>query len=99
MAEFKQTDYGTARSLADNIKASAEKIMSIFENVDQSMRMLYGDAWQSTGADVTEGRYQEIRKNYEVFYQKVIDMHQHVHNATNLYEQSDATVSSSISEV
>ena len=99
MNEFQQQDYGSARLSADNIKGSADKIMDVFDNVDRNMKLLYGDAWQSSGADVTNGRYQEIRKNYEIFYQKVIEMHNYVHSATNLYEQADTKISQSISEV
>ena len=99
MNEFQQQDYGSARMAADNIKVSADKIMDVFDSVDRNMKLLYGDAWQSTGADATNGRYQEIRKNYEVFYAKVIEMHNYVHNATNLYEQSDVKVSQSISDI
>lgn len=99
MNEFKQEDYASARMTADNIKMSADRIMDVFDKVDYNMKILYGDAWQSSGADASSGRYQEIRKNYEIFYKKVLDMHSYVHSATNLYEQSDSRIAQSVSEI
>lgn len=99
MNEFEEKDYGSARSYADSIKTNADNIMMIFDEIDRAMKSLYGEAWQSTGADVSNGRYQEIRSNYEIFYQNVIKMHDHVHKVTNINEETDQSVSTSISGV
>ena len=45
--------------------------MGIFNDIDGVMNNLYGNNWQSTGADSARDRYNQIRKNYEVFYEKV----------------------------
>ena len=66
MNEFEEKDYEAARGYADSVKSNADNIMSIFDSIDSSMKSLYGDSWQSSGADVSNGRYQEIRKSYEV---------------------------------
>ena len=74
MNEFEQKDFEAARNCADLVKTDADSILAIFDNVDQTMKLLYGEAWQSSGADVSQGRYQQIRKNYEVFYNKEMGM-------------------------
>ena len=99
MKEIQLQNYGTARGLADAVKGNADAIMAIFDSVDSAMRALYGDAWQSSGADVSNGRYQELRKNYEIFYNKVIAVHQHIHKVTTSDEETDTLVGSSVSSI
>ena len=99
MKEFEQKDYEAARSYADTVKGNADNIKSIFDNIDSSMKTLYGDSWQSTGADASNGRYQELRTNYEIFYEKVIAMRDHIYRATGAYEETDASVSGNITNV
>ena len=99
MNEFEEKDYQGARNTADSIKTNADNILSIFDNIDNAMKSLYGEAWQSTGADVSNGRYQELRKNYEIFYNNVVTMRNHIYSVTQVNEETDASVSQSISGV
>lgn len=99
MNEFEQKDYQSARGLADSIKGIADNIMDIFNNVDVDMKVLYGDAWQSTGADSSHERYEELRKNYENFYNKVVTMKDHIYKITAANEEADSVVSQSISNI
>lgn len=94
--EFSQSDYQAARGKADSIKNNADNIMDIFNSLDKTMSELYGDAWQSSGADVTEGRYNELRKNYEIFYNRVVTMKDHIYSVTASNEEADTKVSSDI---
>lgn len=97
--EFEQKDYEAARNCADLVKTDADKILSVFDNVDQTMKLLYGEAWQSSGADISEGRYQEIRKNYEVFYNNVVTMKDHIYRVTSENQNADASISDTIASV
>ena len=99
MNEFEQKDYQSARGLADSIKGNADNIMDIFNSVDVDMKALYGDAWQSTGDDSSHDRYEELKKNYEVFYNKVVSMKDHIYKVTAANEEADAAVSSTISNI
>lgn len=99
MNEFEQKDYQSARGLADSIKGNADNIMDIFNRVDADMKSLYGDAWQSTGADTSHDRYEEIRKNYEEFYNKVVTMKDHIYKVTAANEEADAQVSQTIGNI
>ena len=67
MNEFEEKDYEQAYSLATTIQSDANDMLEIFNNVDRSMTELFGENWQSSGADVSNGRYEELRKNYQVF--------------------------------
>lgn len=99
MNEFEEKDYEAARGYADSVKSNADNIMSIFDSIDSSMKSLYGDSWQSSGADVSNGRYQEIRKSYEVFYNNVVTMRNHIYTVTAKNEEADASVSGNISNI
>ena len=99
MNEFEEKDYQEARGLADSIKGNADNINDIFTNIDHIMNELYGDNWQSSGAEQAKARYDEIRKNYEVFYQKVTDMKTHIYNVTAANEDADAVASSTITHI
>ena len=99
MNEFEEKDYAGARSYADGVKTNAENIMGIFNDIDGVMNSLYGSNWGSTGADNARERYNEIRKNYEVFYNKVITMRNHIYNVTAANEDADAAASNTVTQI
>lgn len=99
MEEFEAKNYNGARSTADAIKTNAQNIMGIFDDIDRIMNELYGENWQSTGADDAKNRYDTIRKNYEVFYTNVINMNTYIHKTTDAYEQADNAASSTVAGV
>ena len=99
MNEFEEKDYAGARGYADSVKANAENIMGIFNDIDGVMNSLYGSNWGSTGADNARDRYNEIRKNYEVFYNKVVAMRNHIYSVTAANEEADAAASNTVASV
>ncbi len=99
MEEFEEKDYDQARNYADNIKANAENIMDIFNNIDATMNSLYGSNWESSGAENAHERYNEIRTNYQVFYENVVAMKEHVYKVTNANEAADRAASQNIAAV
>ena len=99
MNEFEEKDYAGARSCADAVKTNADNIMGIFNDIDAVMNSLYQNNWQSVGADSARDRYNQIRKNYAVFYEKVVAMKNHIYNVTAANEQADAAASSTISSI
>lgn len=99
MNEFEEKDYEGARNYADSIKVNADNIMGIFNDIDGIMNNLYENNWQSKGADDARTRYNEIRKNYEIFYEKVVTMKNHIYTITAANEQADEAASETIAEV
>lgn len=99
MNEFEEKDYAGARSYADAVKTNADNIMGIFNDIDGVMNSLYGSNWESTGADSARDRYNQIRKNYEDFYNKVVAMKTHIYNVTAANEAADAQASQTIANV
>ena len=99
MNEFEQKDYEQSRTYADAIKNNADNIMDIFNAIDNTMKELYGDSWQSSGAIASSERYDEIKQNYEVFYNNVIKMHDHIYSVTASNEATDTSVSNNIAGV
>lgn len=99
MNEFEEKDYDGARSCADQVKGNADNIMGIFNDIDSVMNSLYQNNWQSSGAESARDRYNEIRSNYEVFYEKVIAMKNHIYKVTAANESADAAASSNISNI
>ena len=99
MNEFEEKDYAGARSLADAVFNNANNIMGIFDDIDGVMNNLYGNNWASVGADDAHDRYNVIRQNYEVFYDKVVAMKTHIYNVTAANEAADAQASNTISSI
>lgn len=99
MDEFEAKNYSGARSAADSIKGNAQNIMGIFEDIDRVMNELYGENWQSTGADSARDRYNQIRTKYEVFYNDIMNMNIYIHNTTTRYEEADAEASNTITSI
>lgn len=96
MNEFEEKDYGAARSYADGVQNNANNIMNIFNDIDGVMNELYGSNWSSAGAEEAQSRYNVIRQNYEVFYNKVMAMRNHIYNVTAANEEADAAASNTI---
>lgn len=92
MMELEQKDYDQAFNLAQTIESDANDMLEVFNNIDKSMTELFGENWQSSGADVSNGRYSELRKNYEAFYNKVIAMVDYIATITNNNIDTDKSV-------
>ncbi len=99
MNEFEEKDYAGARSYADAIKTNADNIMGIFEDIDGIMNRLYGSNWESVGDENAHDRYNELRKNYEVFYNDVVSMKLHIYDVTAANEEADAAASSTVTNI
>lgn len=99
MNEFEEKDYDGARSYADNIQSNADNIMDIFNSIDATMDSLYGSNWESSGAESAHERYNQIRKNYENFYNNVVAMKNHVYQVTTANEEADAAASQNVASV
>ena len=99
MNEFEQKDYAGARSYADAIQTNADNIMVIFEDIDGVMNNLYGTNWESSGAENAHERYNELRKNYEKFYDEVVAMKNHIYDVTAANEEADTAASQTVSNI
>lgn len=99
MNEFEEKDYAGARSYADGVQKNADNIMTIFDDLNNVMSSLYGSNWESAGAEESKARYDEIRQNYQVFYDKVVAMKTHIYNVTAANEEADAAASQTIANI
>lgn len=99
MNEFEQKDYGAARDYADAIQNNADNIMGIFDDIDGVMNNLYGSNWESSGAESAHDRYNELRRNYEIFYNDVVAMKNHIYEVTAANEEADLAASQSVSNI
>ena len=98
MEEIKQTSYAESRSYATNIKNNADSIMDTFNSIDNQMKRLYGENWESTGADVSNGEFQKLKREFEPLYNAVVNMHDHIMRVTASNETADAYANKAISE-
>ena len=99
MNEFEEKDYAGARSYADGVQNNADNIMGIFNDIDNVMNSLYVSNWESVGAENARDRYNQIRKNYEDFYNKVVAMKTHIYNVTAANEEADSSASQTVSSI
>ena len=99
MNEFEEKDYEGARNYANAVKTNADNIMGIFNDIDGIMNTLYSNNWSSMGASDARDRYNEIRKNYEVFYEKVVAMKNHVYRITARNEEADKAANATVASV
>ncbi len=99
MNEFEEKDYDSARGYADGIQKNADNIVDILNVVDATMDALYGGNGESAGAENARGRYDQIRKNYESFYNNVVAMKEHVYKVTEANEEADTAASQRVSSI
>ncbi len=99
MEEFEEKDYGEAINYADSIKGIATTMHDIFDDIDQAMNQLYKDKWQSSGSYDSYEQYQTLRRNYDVFYQNVLGMNEHVKSVTSRNQEADKEVNQVITDV
>ena len=97
MEEIKQTSYAESRSYATNIKNNAEAINDTFNDIDNQMKRLFGENWESTGADVSNGEFQRLKREFEPLYTAVVNMHDHIMRVTSSNETADAYANNAIS--
>ena len=98
MAEIEESSYAEARSLANQIGVNADNMMSVFNDIDNTMNTLYGESWLSSGAETAEGRYRQMRKKYEEFYDKVMETKAHINDVTARNEETDKAASNVVTE-
>ncbi len=72
--------------------------MDIFNNIDNQMKRLYGENWESSGADVSNGEFQKLKREFEPLYNAVVNMHDHIMRVTASNETADAYANKAISE-
>ena len=99
MNEFEEKDYEGARNYANAVKTNGDNILGIFNDIDGIMNTLYSNNWSSMGASDARDRYIEIRKNYEVFYEKVVAMKNHVYRITAANEEADKAANAVVTNV
>ena len=96
--EIKQTSYAESRSYATNIKNNAEAINDTFVNIEAQMKRLFGENWESSGADVSNGEFQRLKKEFEPLYRAIVNMHDHIMTVTESNETADAYATKAVSE-
>jgi uncharacterized protein YukE len=96
--EIKQTSYAESRSYATNIKNNAEAINDTFVSIDNQMKRLFGENWESSGADVSNGEFQRLKAEFEPLYRAVMNMHSHIMKVTSSNEAADAYANKGIAE-
>lgn len=91
VSEFEEKDYEQARNTADAVYTNATNIKNIFEDINNTMNMLYNTNWISDGANAAQAEYfKQFKAKYDGFYQKVVDMKTHVYAVTAANETADA---------
>ena len=78
-----------AGNLADKIKADADEIRGYFNQIEQIMRSVFGDNWQSEGASHALSRYEEISAAYDGFYADIVALQEHTHREIERYLKRD----------
>ena len=96
--EIKQTSYAESRTYATNIKNNAEAINDTFNSIDNQMKRLFGENWESSGADVSNGEFQKLKREFEPLYRAIVNMHDHIMRVTESNETADAYANKAISE-
>ena len=96
--EIKQTSYAESRSYATNIKNNAEAINDTFTAIENQMKRLFGENWESTGADVSNGEFQRLKKEFEPLYRAIVNMHDHIMRVTSSNEVADAYANKAVTE-
>ena len=99
MNEFELQDYGSARNYADAIYKNATDIMGIFDDINNTMNQLYGENWESSGAEGAQARYTEIRNCYDGFYQKVVAMKNHINSVVAADEAADTRAAQNVENI
>ncbi|MBQ6405196.1 MAG: WXG100 family type VII secretion target [Bacilli bacterium] len=97
--EIDVESYGTARDLAAKIKNIGDSIKNTFDGIGRSADTLFGEDWQSSGSEGARQRYEELAANYQIFYDKIIEMQDRINSITENYVEADTSAGNTVSSI
>ena len=97
--EIDVKDYGTARELAAKIKNIGDSIKDTFDRIGKSASILFGEDWKSSGSEGAKERYDELAANYQIFYDKIIEMKDRIDSITQNYTDADTSAGNTVAQI
>ena len=96
MKEF-DISYDEVESIARELRAKADKMQSILEDVTVKINEVHNEAWHSSAAEVHLNEYNTIKNKYASFYDKVNACADFLDSAVKAGREVDAGVQNQIS--
>lgn len=86
-----QLDYEQAKSLAQNIKTSANKIKSLLDDSDSVVKKVQSN-WQGSSADYAQADWDKWKKDFEEYYNVLMQNVTNIQNAATSFAENEAAM-------
>ncbi len=84
-----ELNYEEAKSLASNIQTSSNKVNDILDNSDSSVKKIQSN-WQGSSADYAIEDWNNWKKDFEEYYQMLLQNVKNIQNAANEFVATEA---------
>ena len=91
MKEFDIT-YDEVEEIAKQLRAKADKMQAILDDVTTKVNEVHTDAWHSSAAEVHLNEYNTLKSKYAAFYEKVNSCADFLDNAVKAGREIDAGI-------
>ena len=99
MATTSISNFDAASQHANNIGGIAEEMKKTLDSTGQEMDDMYGNNWQSSGAQVTRDSFEEKRLDFDIFYKNVLAMQENVAAVVEEGMKTDEETKAEVSSV
>ena len=89
MREFDIT-YDEVEEIAKKLRAAADKMQAILDDVTVKVNDVHSEAWHSSAAEVHLSEYNTLKSKYSAFYEKVNSCADFLDNAVKAGREIDA---------
>ncbi len=91
MKEFDIT-YDEVEQIAKDLRARADKMQAILDDVTSKVNEVHSEAWHSSAAEAHLAEYNTLKSKYANFYEKVIACADFLDNAVKAGREVDASI-------
>lgn len=92
-----QLTYEEAKSLSKNVQTSSNTINELLENSNRTVKNIQNN-WQGSSADYAMADWDKWRKDFEEYYQMLIQNVKNIENACNDFAEAEAKMQQSYGE-
>lgn len=96
MTEFSIT-FEEVEKIAADLRARANKMQAILDDVTSKINAVHNDSWQSSAAETHLNEYNVLKSKYASFYEKVIDCAEFLEQAAKAGRETDSGIQSALS--
>ena len=95
MREF-DISYDEVEQIAKDLRAKADKMQAILDDVTSKVNEVHSEAWHSSAAEIHFNEYNVLKSKYADFYEKVKNCADFLDNAVKAGREIDTSIQNQV---